>query len=321
IRLIAANSQGCTDTTVQQIQLYRNPIAGFALSSISGCPPAGITITNTANAAATYFKYIVGITDTVVVFDRSDVNRTLINIGTRDSSIVIRQIAFSALGCTDTSSQTYTLFSANNIAQGCTPVNCAEGNNRLTAQETPLRLQMTTSTGASAVVWNEKNSLYYAVQAGNDTLELNTYDFTGSRILKTKAGFDFRGLWWNPATEQLEGNGYADNGIFAANLNTAGAAIGTGKLLFEGQFQPSAQSVGAYDPTRNEILYLNGLRVSRYSRADALQVGTTNLTGISTDSSRTLNATLLYTGLKNKEYAIVNTTTKKVYFFITFIRH
>ncbi len=315
IRLIARNTQGCADTFARSIQLYRNPIAGFTTSRASGCSPADIAIINTSNDAATYFKYLIGNTDTVFVFDRANVNRTLINTTTRDSLLTIRQIAFSALGCTDTTTRTFTIYSRNNIAQGCIPTNCAEGNVRLTAVETPIRLQMDASAGVTAVAYNPTSQLYYSPVAGNDTLDLNTYDATGSRINNVEAGFDYRGLWWNPATNQLEGNGFFDNGWFAARLNPAQVAISGGTTLFEGQLQPGAQSVGAYDFASNEVLYLNGLQVARYSRADGLLVGTVNLSGLTNSSTQNWNRTVLYSGIKDKEIAVINTSYNRIYFF------
>ncbi|GJM33227.1 MAG: hypothetical protein DHS20C18_22280 [Saprospiraceae bacterium] len=46
IQLIASNTYGCLDTTEQEIQLYKNPIADFAIDSISGCQPMEVQFTN-----------------------------------------------------------------------------------------------------------------------------------------------------------------------------------------------------------------------------------------------------------------------------------
>ncbi len=46
ITLIASNTFGCLDTTKQEIQLYQQPMADFALDSIIGCEPLEVQFTN-----------------------------------------------------------------------------------------------------------------------------------------------------------------------------------------------------------------------------------------------------------------------------------
>ena len=98
-------------------------------------------------------------------------------------------------------------------------------------------------TNATGVAFNPLLNLYYAVIAGNPGFSYQTFSAAGVSLFQTNAGFDFRGLWWNPMLNQVEGTGFSNLGLWTSNLNGSGYALNTGTLIYPGQNQPTVQSV------------------------------------------------------------------------------
>src|SRR6266480_648241 len=78
---------------------------------------------------------------------------------------------------------------------------------------------LTDGTNASGVAYNPNFDIYYAVIAGNSGFPYETFNSSGTSLHQTTAGFDFRGLWWNPNTGEVEGNGYFTNGLWTSGLD------------------------------------------------------------------------------------------------------
>ncbi len=178
-----------------------------------------------------------------------------------------------------------------------------------------LDYQSTDLLNCSAVAFNPILGRYYGVRAGNATFPLETWSATGTQLYTTLAGWDFRGLWWNPSTNQLEGNGYANLGMWRCDLDGTGNALGSGSLIFSGQSQPNIQSVGAYDPTTNEVLYYNAGAIYRYSRATNAFLGSYPITGTPVATSNLTNNSLGYTMCIGKEIALEDYVNKRIYVY------
>ncbi len=175
--------------------------------------------------------------------------------------------------------------------------------------------QNTNCFNNSGVAYNPIQDRYYAVRSGNVTFPLETWTGTGVHLLDTFAGFDWRGMWWNPALNQLEGNGYLTNGLYTANLNAAGDALSTGTVLFTGQNQPDAQSVGDLDFDANEVLYYFSGMVHRYNRSNMSFISSYLITGTPVILANLNTTTLMYTGCPGKEIALLDHANKKVYLY------
>lgn len=102
--------------------------------------------------------------------------------------------------------------------------------------------QNTNCFNNSGVAFNPNLNLYYAVRAGNSVFPLETWTAAGAPLFNTSAGFDWRGMWWNPTTNQLEGNGYNTSGIWRADLNGSGYALNSGANIFFGMNQPDGRT-------------------------------------------------------------------------------
>jgi hypothetical protein len=193
------------------------------------------------------------------------------------------------------------------LAQLCTPLTNA----------TPGPTLLTTAGGndnRSAVAFHPDAQLYYSLDAGSPGYPADTYDAEGNYLTSIAQGFDYRGAWWNPATGQLEGNGYLDLGIFVQNLDAVTHyPTGTGTvILFSAQ--PDAQSVGALDPEADEIVhYFNG-SIHRYARATNASLGTIAVTGLPVSTSSLNSNSIAFTGCEGYEFGLYDFTNRQVLF-------
>ncbi|MFN8396748.1 MAG: T9SS type A sorting domain-containing protein [Bacteroidia bacterium] len=178
-----------------------------------------------------------------------------------------------------------------------------------------LDYQSTNLLNCSGVGFNPIMGRYYAVRAGNPSFPLETWTSTGTQLYTTSAGFDWRGMWWNPNTNQLEGNGYFNTGLWRADINGSGYALSTGATLFTGMAQPDAQSCGDYDYAANEIVYYFNGRIYRYSRTTNAALGNYALTGCPVAFSSINSTTVVYTGCLGKEIGILDYVNKRIYLF------
>ncbi len=169
-------------------------------------------------------------------------------------------------------------------------------------------------TNGCAIAYNPTQGLYYAVIAGNATFPLEVFNAKGENVYQTTAGSDIRGIWWNPKTKQLEGNGYDDVGIVAFNCDKEGLPTSGNSTVFSGNnHQPLDQSVGTFDPIKKMMLYYENGSIYQYTRKKGLWVKSTDL---KIDEVSVINNTsMIYTGKKDMEYGLLDYQNKKVLLF------
>ncbi len=181
--------------------------------------------------------------------------------------------------------------------------------------KTSLTLTMDGGTNGTSVAFNPLEKVYYTVIAGNESFPIEMFDLKGNSVSGTSAGIDVRGMWWNPKTKSLEANGYSELGYFRMDVNSENALLGTATELVSGMNQPSEQSVGAFDPTKQQVLFYNEGIVSNYSLKDG-KAGKKPLSlDIPVDFMDLNSTTLIYTGVKGFEYGLLNYTYGEVLFF------
>lgn len=180
-------------------------------------------------------------------------------------------------------------------------------------------------TRGATVVWHPVQKKYYAVFAGNIDFPMAVFDEKGKRLSPDEqiAMMDTRGLWYDPVTKLITGNGYDDNGWFTYKLDTKGLPSDL-DVLHEGMNQPDAQSVGTYYPAGKKILFLYDTYVYMYNadgemmdsilinwgvkKKDGAQGG-----GIDDEAIEDYNyTTVIYTGLKGQELGFLNTAQKQI---------
>lgn len=175
-----------------------------------------------------------------------------------------------------------------------------------------LTSSATSQTNRSAVAYNPTAGIYYTVDAGNTGFQIDTHNGSYTLVNSIAGGFDYRGCWWNEHTDQLEGNGYANSGIFVQTLlGGTQYPAGTGATIF-GAAQPDDQSVGAFDPDANEIVYYFSNTIYRYARATNTLLGTVPITGLPLGS---LNWTsIAFVGCAGHEIGIYDYTNRRLLF-------
>lgn len=170
-------------------------------------------------------------------------------------------------------------------------------------------------TNASGIAYNPNLNIYYAVIAGNPGFPYETFDAFGTSLYQTNAGFDFRGLWWNPNTNEVETTGFSNFGLWTSNLNGSGYALNTGTNIYTGQNQPDAQSCGDYDCQTNEIVYYFNGKIYRYQRANGAFISSYNLTGCPVPVGNWNTTSVVYTGCAGNEIGIEDYVGKNILLF------
>ncbi len=167
------------------------------------------------------------------------------------------------------------------------------------------------------VAYNPNLDLYYFSRGGNSSLPIETFDGQGNLLLRTpNSGHDWRGMWWNPIDNQLEGNPCSScpsNGIRRQDLDANGYALGTGtNILPVGQ--PDFQSKGDYDYDANEIIYYNQGVIHRYSHVNGAALGSYSLS-LPVPQGDIQPYFVGYTGIPGQEVVIYDQAQEHVLFF------
>ncbi len=135
---------------------------------------------------------------------------------------------------------------------------------------------------------------------------------------------DTRGLWYNVQKKELQGNSYNDYGWFRYVVNVKGTPVKT-TIFLEGKNQPGDNSVGAFNPTKQQVMFLYGDEIFFYSilgeesgQSLTINWGRTKKDGVSEEgeeiwTSEDYNSTtVVYTGIKGAELGFINTTDSQI---------
>jgi hypothetical protein len=177
------------------------------------------------------------------------------------------------------------------------------------------------ANGAS-VTWNPLLKKYYAGIAGNQGFPMTVFDINGKRLSDTsvKTLIDLRGLWYNSRIKLLQANAYSNFGWASYKLNPNGIPVSYTQF-FEGQNQPTDQSVGTYDGKNDVVYFLTDediLGVASYSMKDGAYLTTVSLhpgtileedidEGLEIGAVENYNyTTLVYTGKPTTEIGLLN---------------
>ena len=195
-----------------------------------------------------------------------------------------------------------------------------------------LELKMPKNTGddfcgtrGGSVCWNPVTKKYYAGFAGNKGFPLGVFDATGNRVsdegLTTLV--DMRGLWYDPQSRKICGNGYDQNGWFSYSLDMNSIPQNV-VVDHDGMNQPDANSVGTYNPKSKEVLFLNNGQVSFYKpdgtsdRLLNLQLGSSKSEANTGDQGAVAPTgdyntnTIVYNGIAGSELGVLNVTKKQI---------
>lgn len=180
----------------------------------------------------------------------------------------------------------------------------------------------------ATIVWHPILKRYYAPIAGNEEFQIGVFDEKGKLISNEDwlTLFDTRGLWYNPVTKSLEGNAYADKGWFRLKLDPKGKPT-EAINLFEGQNQPSEQSVGSYNAKDNKVYFLSDGIVYKYNLKtgepleDAITIHWGQSRSKPIEETDSLDVTIsdnynyttaIFTGIPGAELALLNIFNNKI---------
>jgi hypothetical protein len=179
-------------------------------------------------------------------------------------------------------------------------------------------------TNGAGIVWHPILKKYYACFAGNTTYPMAVFAPTGKRISadNQETMFDVRGLWYNPGTKSIESNGYSDFGWVRYKLDAKGMPTET-EAIVEEQAQPDEQSVGAFDAAKKKIVFFDKGSLVFYSldgvdEETPIELKTKeaaaddDLTDDGDDDTETYNNAVVYTGIPNAEFALLNVNDIKI---------
>jgi hypothetical protein len=171
-------------------------------------------------------------------------------------------------------------------------------------------------TNASAVTWIPGSQQYVTVIAGNDDFPMEGFNPAGSNTFATRAGFDFRGIWFNPGTGAIEGNCAGELGWQSMRMES-GRVVSAGSEIAFGQNQPDFQSVGAFATDKKQIAFLDlpNAQLVLHKRTKPAKMKTLAL-DLSGNSRSDINQyTVGYTGHKGYEFVLLNSGTGNLLFF------
>ena len=176
-----------------------------------------------------------------------------------------------------------------------------------------------------AVVYHPKEKLYYAAQTGNKDFPLVIFDESGDVVSSPDQAtlMDIRGLWYNPKTKDIGGNGYKDYGWFRYELDKKGMVEGINNFK-QGRWQPDDHSPGVVNTEDNEVLFLVGTNIECYTTDGIAKNKTLRMyvgQKSADDGNRMTVAdfeanynfrSIIYTGYEGAEIGFLNVTKKQV---------
>lgn len=178
-----------------------------------------------------------------------------------------------------------------------------------------LELPEDAGLNGGAVTWHPQHRLYYTVMAGNEDYPLDVFSADGEHILSMAAGYDVRGLWYNPAMEYLEANTYKSHNIISYALYDDGLPVDEDPYVELLELPVSFdQAVLAYDALSDRYVYYDNAT----NELVFLQMESGEEVGrqyLQLPVSRELinNTTAMATGITGGEYALLNYVDAKLY--------
>jgi hypothetical protein len=165
----------------------------------------------------------------------------------------------------------------------------------------------------TAVAFNPQKQLYYSVNAGGTTPD-EVFDINGQKV-GSSISVDWRGLWWNPNQNVIEGNTW-DNYFAVDSLQSNGHLGGTIYTFPGNTTPPNVQSAGAYDPSQDLIYYYYNGTLYGESRTGLVDITPITLTGLASFTD-VISHSLFYYDCPGKEIVLFDngSLNKRLLFF------
>lgn len=163
-------------------------------------------------------------------------------------------------------------------------------------------------THHSSVAYNPNFDMYYSCSPGGGNPH-EFFDGDGVFIGSEEAA-DFRGFWYNPSTELIEGNCW-DMAFIEDSLTSTGELTDSTSYI-DSTTVPHTQSVGAFNYKDNLIHYYYNGSIYTQNRVTFDSLPSMMITGI-TDFSTISAHTIIYTGCINNELGIYDLASKELH--------
>jgi hypothetical protein len=195
-----------------------------------------------------------------------------------------------------------------------------------------IELKMPKGPGdnGGTVTQNGKNRYFYATVAGNKTYSFAYFNQSGEMMSPPDLSLlaDVRGLWYSPSLKTIQGNLFGNGGWVSYVLDDAGIPYDA-KPFLPGQLQPYPNSVAQYNLRENLVHFLKGSTVVAYNATTGAEVKERTVllkagyskkmpppADLIIDSNTVLTkyntTTVVYTGISNAEYGLLNVETKEI---------
>jgi hypothetical protein len=200
---------------------------------------------------------------------------------------------------------------------------------RLLEKTTTLLMPGRAGENGGTVAMHGQKRYYYATLIGNKTFPIAFFDGDGERMSPPDLALlaDIRGLWYNKNERTFFGNGFGKNGWYKYIMDEEGLPYDI-VPLFEGQQQPAIQSVAAYHAQEDVVYFLTGAAAVAYQGTsgkvlpEKMKIIKTGYTvkqpppaNLSLDTFQRMpqyNTTLVYTGVRNGEFGLLNIQSRTI---------
>lgn len=95
---------------------------------------------------------------------------------------------------------------------------------------------------ANAVVWIPGANMYVTAMSGGGEMPMEGFSALGKFLWTETAGFDARGLWYNPKRKRVESNSSGNDGWYFQQFDENGDLVSTPTKFLTGNHQPDPES-------------------------------------------------------------------------------
>ncbi|MDX1652271.1 MAG: T9SS type A sorting domain-containing protein [Brumimicrobium sp.] len=162
----------------------------------------------------------------------------------------------------------------------------------------------------TALAYHPGFQYYYSNNAGGGTAS-EVFDLNGN-VVFTSYPTDWRGLWYNPNTGNIEGNSWSNN-IIVDSLQANGDFMGNTAIIGS-ILPPEPQASAVYDSVLNRLYYYYSGKIYSFDRTNLAAIDTVDLNGLP-EIPQLTNVTLIYTGCTGAEIGIFHNANKEIHLF------
>lgn len=180
---------------------------------------------------------------------------------------------------------------------------------QILSKSVTLKYTATEGTNGCAIAYHPKKKLYYSTIAGNKQYPLEVFDKKGTSIKADKGGFDSRGVWFSK--DGLEARAFSGE---VYSLTVDGNGLPSGGMNKKYAINPNNEhAIPAYDAKKKTLVFYSDGNLVFYDSKSGENKGSLSLDLYNTSNIN--STTVIYTGVKNKEFGLLNHDKKEILLF------